>query len=96
VFLLECGFGVERFYLEYDELGLFKLLLTITLCIIPCCPIYCVCCLEDDKMSTLYSMVLISIICVFIGMWIWWFVDWILIVSGSLPDGNGVGLYNDM
>jgi len=27
--------------------------------------------LEDDKMSTLYSMVLISIICVFIGMWIW-------------------------
>jgi len=54
------------------------------------------CCLQEERTNVIYSMVVMSIVCVFIGMWIWWFVDWILIVSDSLPDANGVSLKKDM
>jgi len=89
-------FGVDRFYLGYNEIGLFKLLFTIMICAIPCLPLYCVCCMDEEATNALYSFVIVAIICFFIGMWIWWFVDWILIVSDSLPDANGVSLDNDM
>jgi len=90
------SFGADRFYLMYNEVGLFKLLLTCMLCIVPCLPICCMCCLQEERTNVIYSMVVMSVICVFIGMWIWWFVDWVLIVSDSLPDANGVSLKKDM
>lgn len=43
----------------------------------------------------LCCFVLLLVIGVLTGA-IWWLVDWILIVSNSIPDGNGIPMYRDI
>jgi len=89
-------FGAGRFYLGYYEIGFFKLLLTMMICILPCLPLCCICCIDDNKFGYVYSLVLLSVLCVFLAVWIWWLVDWILILGDAMPDRNGFELQDDL
>lgn len=70
--------------------------MTLMICILPCIPFACICCISEDKIAACYSLVTISVFCLFLGFWIWWIVDWLLIITNSLPDASGFPLKQDL
>jgi len=97
LFYLFLGeFGAGNFYLGYVITGTFELFFTLLICIIPCLPLYCLCCIEEEGFQLVYTLVVLSIACIFIGIWIWWLVEWILLIADQIPEANGQPLYNDM
>mmetsp|Transcript_123 Transcript_123/g.161 ORF Transcript_123/g.161 Transcript_123/m.161 type:complete len:232 (-) Transcript_123:26-721(-) len=89
-------YGADRFYIDDVTSGTLKLLFTLLLCMIPCFPLCCVCCIQENRLHYIYSVLVLSEIFVLFGVIIWWLVDWSLIVSDSMKDGNGVKLLDDM
>jgi len=90
------AWGADRFYLECYEVGLIKFLFTLHICIIPCLPALCACCMRDDNSSILCSVALLCTICFVLIIICWWIADWALILADELFDCNNVPLYKDM
>ena len=95
------GFGADWFYLSrgvfiYIVVGIVKLLLIGQAGICCCqarCETCCCCCTFGDCLKTCFGPCgwLISI-----GIFIWWVVDWVRILTDSFPDGKGVELILDL
>jgi hypothetical protein len=80
--------GVDWFYLAsgnavYIVAGVFKLLMWFG-----CCHRFC-----KDKDDGLQACCACIGVILSIGSTIWWFVDWIRILTSVFPDGNGAPLY---
>lgn len=88
--------GADRFYLGYLVTGVFKLLMTLMLCIIICLPLVCLCCMDERYHSACITCSILGFIFLFLGIWIWWLVDWLLIVTNSIPDSQGYPLLQDL
>ncbi len=86
------SYGADRFYLEYNGVGAGKLVLTLFLCIAPCVPLCLVCCKSEKKGGAATVLVAICILCASLGIFIWWIIDWVLIVQNNITDGNGYGM----
>jgi hypothetical protein len=50
-------------------------------------------CLKDNEVQAKARLIMAAFLAVVeLTMVIWWFVDWIRILTDSFPDGNGVPL----
>ena len=80
-------YGADRFYLGYIGVGVVKLLLGLGICASPCF----LCCGDCGKVvSGIWAAV------VGLAIFIWWIVDWALIIQGKIPDFNGVSLLQNL
>lgn len=87
-------FGVDWFYLshgtvEYIIAGVIKALLGCA----SCCTLCLKCLLDDVNTTPISSLKCITSLFGIIGN-VWWLVDWIRILVGVFPDGNGIRLYD--
>ena len=94
------GLGADWFYLSrgvfiYIIIGIVKLFLIgqagICCCLFKCET--CCCCTFGECLKTCFGP------CgwvVSIGIFIWWVVDWVRILTDTFPDGNGMELIIDM
>jgi len=86
--------GADRFYLGYYGLGAFKLVLTLLICTLPFLPALIVHIIDRD--SEFAGYITASLFCTFLlATFIWWMVDWIMIVTGVMVDSLGYALYLD-
>lgn len=91
------GFGADWFYLSngvftYIMVGIIKLLLIgqAGLC---CCSVkFGFCSLQEglEKICGPCSCL------VSLGVFLWWVVDWVRVITNTFPDGNGMELLLDM
>ena len=93
--ILLGSLGADRFYLDYIELGVLKLLLPLFTCVGACIACCSVAGGSDTGMAIGSIIAIICNIVAGLAITIWWLVDWILILKDDLPDGNGYGLYNN-
>jgi len=89
-------FGAGRFYLGY-YIGILQLIIGILGCIVPV-GMYCWYKRKTDHMGlvivAMMPILLMVIMCT-TATFIWWLVDWILILANVLTDAAGNPLYND-
>lgn len=80
-------FGVDRFFLGYVAIGVIKCIIGV----LGCCGGCVVRANEDADSKAAGGVGLFGC-----AIFIWWLIDWILILTNNLPDGYGYPLYQDM
>lgn len=86
--------GADWFYLSngnagYIVAGVFKLLTGLVCCIEP----FFVCCMKSDNgrgVVAIAGMIIMTIIVLANAIWV--LADWIRVLAGTFPDGNGLSL----
>lgn len=99
IFIHVCFFlysGADRYYLEYIELGTVKLLFSIMACFLVWFPVLYVLCMKAETFPKCIAWGGCCSCCFYLVVVIWWTVDWILIASNAIHDGNGYGVLKDM
>lgn len=90
--------GADRLYLGYVGSGVAKLLINLFLCMLPCCPLCYMCrTLNGGRQADLaYGATVGTLLVSAATVWLWWLVDWIMIVTDALPDDSGYPLFDNL
>ena len=77
---------------NYVAGGVMKLLLFLSVCGLTCV-VPCMVCGKDNACLLIVSVIFIILISLmFLTSTVWAFADWIRVLVGSFPDGNGIAL----
>jgi hypothetical protein len=89
------SWGGDMFYLGLAVQGGFKIALTLSSCVIPCIVALILCLKGFDKTTTnIITGFLAATIT--LGITIWWFTNWIQILTCGILDAFGYALFPDL
>lgn len=89
------GTGADRFILGYIGLGVGKLILAFSPCVMSC-GLICLAAVLKDSGFAVYGIYLCIMIMAYLAAFAWWLADWILIITGDMKDVNGYSLFDNM
>eukprot|EP01117_Protostelium_nocturnum_P004601 TRINITY_DN1661_c0_g1_i2.p1 TRINITY_DN1661_c0_g1~~TRINITY_DN1661_c0_g1_i2.p1 ORF type:complete len:126 (-),score=18.99 TRINITY_DN1661_c0_g1_i2:185-562(-) len=86
-------FGADQFYLGSVEKGVAKLMLFLSICILPCCLGWMLLCIPSNRYGTITIPTVVLVLFIILAGFGWWLADWIMIATGEMKDSEGYSLY---